>query len=796
MAVVRNLMVRAGADFSGMRKEMVKANKSVASFKKGVIGALKIIGGAYVVKKVVDYGRASVREYNAAAVAAAKLGQVMRNTMDATEDQIQSIKELAAAQQRIGVVHSDIQLAGGQELGTYLSQVNSLKTLLPVLNNMLAQQYGLDATAENAVQIGTMIGKVMDGQLGALSRYGYSWTKSQEQILKFGDEAQRAATLAAVVNQSVGGMNEALAKTPQGQMKQLAMTFADIKAQVGQGIMPILQRVLPYIQAVANSFLRAAQYVSAFTAALFGAQEVQKQADAVGALGDAYDEAGKKAKGSVASFDQINTVGDKAENTDVNGLVDGLETGGGFGLFDRVGEQMSEVAERARAMADKVRSIYSTLSSFMRQHSELIIAGLAGVTTAFTAMWIAANGGAMAKGATKILSSLGALASPMGIIAAAIAAVVAGGVLLWKNWDELSTKWKILGTVLLGGVGIIVAVGKNFKWIKDNVLIPLGNFLSSVLMTAIGGMTTALIWLWKNAVGPLAVELGSALYPAIKAVSDIAKAFWQLVLVPLGKAMKEGFVAAVTAANTVLRTLLQKAILPLATSLGNTLKPVITVMGNAFIWLMNNALKPLVSFMSGNVVRIFTEAFRSIGGLIEGLKMSFIGLMNFITGVFTGDWAKAWNGVRDIFKGVFDSLYSIVKFPLNLIIDAINTVISGLNKIALDIPDWVPDSLGGGKKFGISIPKIPKLATGTNYVARDGLAFLHEGEAVVPKEYNPAIGGGGDNKELIAELRAIRAAVKDLKSIQAVISQSEVYRSAVEGIKNHQRRTGELPFPV
>ena len=39
--------------------------------------------------------------------------------------------------------------------------------------------------------------------------------------------------------------------------------------------------------------------------------------------------------------------------------------------------------------------------------------------------------------------------------------------------------------------------------------------------------------------------------------------------------------------------------------------------------------------------------------------------------------------------------------------------------------------------------RFPRLATGTNYVEKEGLAYIHEGEAVVPKKYNPAIAGGG-----------------------------------------------------
>ncbi|MFS8540751.1 MAG: hypothetical protein LOD89_01495 [Tissierellales bacterium] len=110
-----------------------------------------------------------------------------------------------------------------------------------------------------------------------------------------------------------------------------------------------------------------------------------------------------------------------------------------------------------------------------------------------------------------------------------------------------------------------------------------------------------------------------------------------------------------------------------------------------------------------------------------------MGLLNFITGVFTGNWQKAWEGVKKIFKGVFDSLWGIVKVPLNLIIDGINAVIGALNSIRINIPDWVPEF--GGKTFGINIPKIPKLATG-GIVTSPTLAMIGERgpEAVVPLE--------------------------------------------------------------
>ena len=173
----------------------------------------------------------------------------MRNTMGAREEDIQSIKDLCSAQQELGVIGDEVQLAGAQELATYLEKKESLQSLIPVMNDMLAQQYGLNATQENAAQIATMLGKVMEGQTGALSRYGYKFDEAQEQILKFGTESQRAAVLAEVVESAVGGMNAELAKTDVGKQKQLENTLGDIKETFGQ----MAQKILPVVTVVAEA---------------------------------------------------------------------------------------------------------------------------------------------------------------------------------------------------------------------------------------------------------------------------------------------------------------------------------------------------------------------------------------------------------------------------------------------------------------------------------------------------------------------------------------------------------------
>ncbi len=99
-----------------------------------------------------------------------------------------------------------------------------------------------------------------------------------------------------------------------------------------------------------------------------------------------------------------------------------------------------------------------------------------------------------------------------------------------------------------------------------------------------------------------------------------------------------------------------------------------------------------------------------IKNAISSIKNVFTSLIDFVKNVFTGNWAGAWESVKNIFGNAFSALTGLVKAPLNAVISLINSAIGGLNKLHISIPDWVPGL--GGKEFGISIPQIPMLATG------------------------------------------------------------------------------------
>ena len=238
-----------------------------------------------VAKKASDKMREFTEANRAQQEAEAKLAQVMRNTMGASNDEIASIKELASAQQKLGVIGDEVQLAGAQELGTYLSKADSLKKLMPVMNDMLAQQYGLNASQEQATQIASMMGKVMDGQVGALSRYGYKFDEAQEKLLKYGTEEERVATLAEVIGQSVGGMNEALANTPEGKLQQVTNSMGDIKERVGAIWVQIQTKLLPVMDALiglANGLIDVVQmgwpvWVAAAIGVLIGVTKIKRE---------------------------------------------------------------------------------------------------------------------------------------------------------------------------------------------------------------------------------------------------------------------------------------------------------------------------------------------------------------------------------------------------------------------------------------------------------------------------------------------------------------------------------------
>ena len=140
----------------------------------------------------------------------------------------------------------------------------------------------------------------------------------------------------------------------------------------------------------------------------------------------------------------------------------------------------------------------------------------------------------------------------------------------------------------------------------------------------------------------------------------------------------------------------------------------------------------------------FQSIVTTVKGIIGSIKDIFNGLVDFFTGVFTGNWKKAFQGISEVAGGVFSGIGIIIKAPLNVVIDGINTMLAGVNGIA-GMASKIP-----GLSFlkGVTIPQIPKLAQG-GIIDKPTVAMIGEAgtEAVVPLKntgfVNTMARGGG-----------------------------------------------------
>ena len=235
----RDLLVKINGDTSGLEKALGKAEQSSgglgAAFKKAEGGSFALLGGLTAAGiGAAVFGAKSMEAYNASVEASAKLRTNLLNVKGATEEHVASLQRQASQLQKLGVIEDDAIIAGQSQLATFALQGSTIEKLTPKITDMVAQLKGHNATAEDMVTINNLVGKVMTGNVGALSKYGVSLSESQKEMLKQGDETQRANVLNEVLAQNYGKVNEALRKTPQGQLTAFKNTFGDFMELVGE----------------------------------------------------------------------------------------------------------------------------------------------------------------------------------------------------------------------------------------------------------------------------------------------------------------------------------------------------------------------------------------------------------------------------------------------------------------------------------------------------------------------------------------------------------------------------------
>ena len=855
MAVVKNLMVRAGADFSAITKQADKAKaamsgmqtvvtKSCSGMSSAVSGLKKVLGalGATLsVAAVVSFSKSAKEAYDTQVEGETKLAQVMRNTIGASNDEIKAIKDLTAAQQALGVIGDEVQLAGAQELTTYVTMTSTLETLIPVMNDMVAQQYGLSASGENAAGIATMLGKVLSGQTSALSRYGYTFTKAQEEILKYGTEAQRAATLAEVVEQSVGGMNAALAATPSGRLQQVSNTLGDIKEGFGQAVTSLLTTFLPALNLICSllaSMATLASKVAQAIANVFGgggssaSTMVSYTGAATGAmddLTDAAEGAGKAAeKLNTFGFDQITKLSDQSGGTAAAADADGGLSGGAISEMtagsDETGETigwlekaLSRLKETAASLNfEPLTGALERLKAATEPLSQTLFAGL---------KWAYDN----------VLEPLAHWA-----VESAAPAFL----------DMLATSAATCGPALeqLGQAvaPLVSAAFEGLKWAYDNVFIPLGTWVGGeflpafldVLAEAADALSAGLdalqplgIWLWDNFLQPIASWTGGVVVDVLNALADrlgkvgdwikghqaavetIAIAIgtfaaaWAAVNIAIG--IWNGICVIATAATGAFGTavaILTSPITLVIAVIAALVAGVVLLVKNwdtvkaagAAAWEgIKKAWNVAVSWFTNTVITPIKNAFTTVTTAIKDL---FANAWSSVKGVWTS--ASSWftsniiNPITNGFKGFANGIISFFEGLANGAIKGINTIVKALNKLSFDIPSWVP-VIGGGK-FGFSLStvseiKLPRLATG-GVVDRPTPALIGEDgpEAVVPLSENAAW-----LDALAARITALTRSGNGAKlTIPIYVGGRKLTQVVIDDINEIINTTGEIPIHI
>ena len=646
MAVVKNLMIRAGADFSAITKQANKASQSMRGMQRSVAsstnamtaafaGLRKILGVAGIAVSLgaaISAAKDAKNAYDEQASAEARLAQVMRNTMGASDAEIQSIKDLTSAQQALGVIGDEVQLAAAQELATYLTMPGSLKAVIPVMNDMVAQQYGLAATAEQATNVATMLGKVLEGQTGGLSRYGYYFDEAQEAILKYGTEAQRVATLAEVVEGSVGGMNAALAQTPSGQLQQVSNALGDIKEQFGGAVTTILGSFVPAIWRGINALSALATYANKVATAIanvFGGgakKTTQAYGAAVGGVADSADDLGKKvggagkaakeAKRTLAGFDELTLL---TAPSDSSGGGGGSETSGGGGAGSGAG------------------------------------------------------GGKPDTGDVEVPESLGVLERALTKVRDLVKSLDFQP--LKDSFSWLSTAAGRLGGVISDGLG----------WAFDNILTPLAhwtiedavpaaiNLLGSAfdfLAAVLEKLAPAAQWVWDNWLAPVAGWVGDSFISALETIRDTFEDLTALIrgdisfgefidqLTPL-----EGILLAVGIAFGVVSTAIGvfNVIAAVGTAIGTAFAAVIGFITSP-VFLVVAAIAALIAIgvllyknwdtIKEKAGQVWNTVTQKISGFVDKIKQKFTEM-------------KDWIGEKiDAVKAFFDFEWKIPHIPL------------------------------------------------------------------------------------------------------------------------------------
>ena len=219
--------------FKSNLKQSMSLSQKFKSVTSSTLGKLAI--GYFTISGLVSQYNKAVEASNYQIEQETKLYNTLR-AQKFRDEQIKSIIDMTGELQKLGVVGDEVTIAGAQQLATFRLQENSIKSLLPTMQDLLVKQKGLNGTGQDMESIANIFAKSMNGQTMALRRSGIILSEREEQLMKVGTEEQKVALLTEAVRRSIGEQNKEILKTPEGKIVSAKNRIGDLYEVWGMSI--------------------------------------------------------------------------------------------------------------------------------------------------------------------------------------------------------------------------------------------------------------------------------------------------------------------------------------------------------------------------------------------------------------------------------------------------------------------------------------------------------------------------------------------------------------------------------
>ena len=598
----RNAATKAGSALhSGLSKASGFASKAVSGIGNAAKGMATVVSGAATAAAayLVNFGRQSVDAALKAGEVTAKFQQVAKNN-NWTDEEQKSLLSLNKTLGQTGVISGGTLKAAQAQLGTFALTADQVKTLTPALADMIANNKGYNATAQDGVQIANLLGKVMTGSATALSKYGVTMTDAQKKVLQEGSASEKAAMAAQVLEANFGGINKALAQTPQGKMTILQHEIAGLKTSIGNDL-------IAAFGGVGGAVIKMVQAVEPLITALF---------DKIAQLSQKIGPPLEKVFGVVA---------DKIGKIDFNGFAGQLSGLSGpiaavTGLLGAAGLVGALSGLKGVPIIGGLLSKFGGVLSGLGGPITLVIGALAGLIA--TSPQLRSEFGTMLQNVFASLQqafqmlqpSIQALMTALGQLAAAVMPVITN----------------VIGQIIPLLTPIITTL--------VSVLVPVVQGVLTVVTSVITAITPVI-----QGIQPIVITVINEVMAVIQALMPVIQALAPLVSTIISAIV--GFIG-----STLLPTV--QAMLPFIQGVINGIASVVSGIVN----VIQGVINMVTGIINGNWSQAWNGFSQIVHGVVQGVLGFLGGIGSAIMGVFAGAGAWLWNAGASIINGLLNGL--------------------------------------------------------------------------------------------------------------------------------------------